>query len=107
MSSSDLPPLTVEQVARIAAFARLRLGDADIERYRTQLTSILDHVARLDELDLSGVEPLTHPGGANNRFEADEPQAPLPLDALARNAPAMEECYLAVPKVLTHGGEGS
>ena len=103
----DLPPLTIEQVARIAAFARLRPTEADIDRYRTQLVSILEHVARLNELDLSGVAPLTHPDGTSNRFEADELQLPLTLDALMRNAPAMEGRYLAVPKVLDHGAEGS
>jgi aspartyl-tRNA(Asn)/glutamyl-tRNA(Gln) amidotransferase subunit C len=111
---AQISPLTTDEVRHIARLARLRPSDAEIERYRAQLASILEHVARLNELDVAGIEPLTHaggrgPGGATNRFDADEPQPPMSLEALTTNAPAMEGRYLAVPKVLddaADAGEG-
>jgi aspartyl-tRNA(Asn)/glutamyl-tRNA(Gln) amidotransferase subunit C len=103
--------LSADEVRRIARLARLQPTDAEIERYRTQLASILEHVGRLNELDVAGVEPLTHPfrdgdvAGSSNRFESDDPQPPLPLEALTVNAPAMEGRFVAVPKVLGAGGD--
>jgi len=108
----DPPTLSREQVAHVARLARLRPSEVDIERYRAELASVLAHVARLSEIDVSDVEPLTHaarlgvPEDSVNRFQADEPLPALPLEALARNAPAMEGRSLAVPKVLDED-EGS
>lgn len=102
--------LSNDEVRRVARLARLHPSDAEIERYRAQLASILEHVARLNELDATGIEPLTHAGGlagGANRFDADEPQRPMPLEALTANAPAMEGRHLAVPKVLDDRGEGA
>ena len=104
---AGVPQLSRDEVRRAARLARLRPSDAEIERSRAQLASILEHVARLNELDVTGVEPLTHPGGGVNRFDADDPQPPMPLEALSMNAPAMEGRSLAVPKVLGEEAAGS
>ena len=97
-------PLTTQQVKHVAKLARLRLSDAQVEQYRTQLSSILQYVAKLDELDLEGIEPLAHPIELTNRIDDDVVGTSLPLEQVLRNAPAVEDRYLAVPKVLEDTG---
>ena len=52
--------LTREEVRRIAALARLRLEPGEEERLAGELSAILDYVRQLEELDVAGVEPMTH-----------------------------------------------
>lgn len=97
-------PLTIDEVRHVAKLARLRLTDAELEEYRVQLSSVLDHIALLNELDLTDVEPMARPADASNRFDEDTVARPMPLEQLLANAPAVEDRYLAVPKVLADGG---
>ena len=101
---SPKPSLTAEEVRHVAKLARLRLSDPHVAEYRSQLSSVLDHIAMLERLDVSDVEPMAHPLDITNRLADDEIEAPLPLEALLRNAPAVEGRLLAVPKVLDTGG---
>ena len=96
--------LTLDEVRRVALLARLSLSDEELELYRTQLASILDHIARLEHVDVEDVEPLAHPHDLTNRLEADEVAPSMPRDRVLEIAPAVEESFLAVPKVLDHGG---
>lgn len=92
--------LSESQVRHIAKLARLRLSDAQVELYRTQLSAVLEHVNKLAELDLDDVEPLSHPIALTNRFGDDSPQPSLPMEVALGNAPQVEGSYIAVPKVL-------
>jgi aspartyl-tRNA(Asn)/glutamyl-tRNA(Gln) amidotransferase subunit C len=96
--------LTIQQVQHVAKLARLRLSDSQVQEYRVQLSSVLEHIAKLNELDTSNVEPLAHPTGEHTRLDADEVGPTLPIEALAINAPAIKDRYIAVPKVLGEGG---
>ena len=49
-----------EQVLHVARLARLELTDDEVERMSGELSTILDHVERMNELDLDGVEPTSH-----------------------------------------------
>jgi aspartyl-tRNA(Asn)/glutamyl-tRNA(Gln) amidotransferase subunit C len=104
MDSAGSEPLTSEQVRHIARLARLRPTDADIERYRHELSDVLKYVAILSEVDVSGVEPLSHPLDLHTRLDRDDPVAGLPREALSRMAPQMEGPFVAVPKTLDDGG---
>lgn len=97
-------PLSAAQVAHVATLARLKLSDERIETFRSQLSSILVHIAKLNELDVEGVEPMAHPFDMTNRLDEDVPVAASPVEELLRNAPAAEGRFLAVPKVLGDGG---
>jgi aspartyl-tRNA(Asn)/glutamyl-tRNA(Gln) amidotransferase subunit C len=101
--------LSLEHVRKIAALARLRLDDAQAEDARQQLGKVLGYVARLSELDLSAVEPLTHPGELNaehvNRLEDDTPGSTLSNEALAEMLPESIGPFGSVPRVL--GGHDS
>jgi aspartyl-tRNA(Asn)/glutamyl-tRNA(Gln) amidotransferase subunit C len=94
--------LSLEEVRRIAALARLRLTPEEERTFAGQLSAILDHVARLAELDVSGVEPMTHAlaAGETPALRADEVLPSLtPEEALA-NAPAREGTAFKVPRII-------
>ncbi|MEE2681947.1 MAG: Asp-tRNA(Asn)/Glu-tRNA(Gln) amidotransferase subunit GatC [Planctomycetota bacterium] len=88
---------------KVAQLARLELTDESIELYAEQLSSILEHIANLETLDVEGVEPMAHPLPVTNRLGEDVPTAGLPVEVVLENAPAREADFIAVPKVL--GGE--
>lgn len=89
----------------MARLARLHLDDATIESYRTQLASVLTHIARLGNVDTAGVDPMAHPLDTVNRLDDDEPGPVLTVDQVLMNAPAREGDFIAVPKVL--GGDSA
>jgi aspartyl-tRNA(Asn)/glutamyl-tRNA(Gln) amidotransferase subunit C len=94
--------LTLDEVRRIAALARLRLSADEERTFAVQLSAILDHVRQLEELDVSGVEPMTHALAAG---EAPEPRPDAveaglsPEEALA-SAPAREGTCFKVPRII-------
>jgi aspartyl-tRNA(Asn)/glutamyl-tRNA(Gln) amidotransferase subunit C len=88
------------QVMHVAKLARLALDAGRVETFRGQLAAVLGHIAKLDAVDIAGVEPMAHPFDASNRLADDEPAPSLPIEDVLMNAPATEGRYLAVPKVL-------
>ena len=97
-------PLSERDVRHIAKLARLHLTDEQVERYRTQLSAVLEHVQKLAELELEGVEPLSHPIDLTNRLADDSPEPSLRAEVAMENAPQVEGSYIAVPKVLGDAG---
>src|SRR5207244_8580475 len=66
-----------EEVLHVARLARLALSEEEIERFREQLSAILEAVGKVSELDLSNVEPTSHPLDIVNVFGEDEPRPSL------------------------------
>lgn len=94
-------PITPEDVAHVARLARLALADDERQRMASQLGRILQYVEQLAELDLRGVEPLTHPlADLVNVFREDEVEPGLPREEALANAPDREGPYFRVPAVL-------
>ena len=91
-------------IRKIAKLSRLSIADSQVSIVRTQLSSILGHIAQLEAVPVEGVEPMAHPLRMVNRLDNDEPKAPMPVEELLKNAPAVEDRFLAVPKVLGDGG---
>ena len=93
-----------ETVRKVGKLSRILLSDAEVARFTRQLGKILDHVAQLNRLDTTGVEPMYHALPISNCFRDDEPKPGLtPAEALA-NAPARDGDFFRVPKVLGEGG---
>ena len=76
-----------EQVLHVARLARLRLSDEEVERMADELSNILGHVERINELDLDGVEPTSHGVDVENVLRPDEPRPSLPPERALSNAP--------------------
>ena len=89
--------LTREEVLHVARLARLALTDEEVERFREQLSAILDAVGTVAELDLADVEPTSHPLDVVNVWAEDEPRPSLPLDEALANAPDREGSFFRVP----------
>ena len=76
-----------EQVLHVARLSRLRLDEEEVETMSRELSSILDHVETMSELDLDGVEPTQRVVDAENVLRADETAPSLGRDAALANAP--------------------
>jgi len=98
--------LNEAQVRHVARLGRLKLNDADVARYATQLTAILGYVAQLKSVDVAGVEPMAHPLPLKNVLREDVVKEGLSTEAVLANAPAKDGPYFAVPKVLDTGMGG-
>ena len=85
-----------EEVLHVAELARLDLTDEEVERLREQLGAILEAVGKVSELDLSGVEPMSHPLDVVNVWDEDEPRPSLPHEAVFANAPEEEDEHFRV-----------
>ena len=95
-------PLSVDDVRHIAALARLQLTPEEEPRMAAQLSAILDYVRQLEELDVSGVEPMTHAlaAGEDTPLREDEVLPRLPPEQALANAPAREGTTFKVPRII-------
>jgi aspartyl-tRNA(Asn)/glutamyl-tRNA(Gln) amidotransferase subunit C len=89
--------ITREEVLHVARLARLELTDDEVERFRGQLSAILDAVSKVAELDLGDVPPTAHPLEIANAWDEDEPRPSLPLDDVFRNAPDRDDDHFRTP----------
>ncbi len=96
-------PLSRQDVEHIALLARLHLSDEEKERYREQLSNILDHISKLQELDTSQVQPMSSLVVAQSRLRPDEPGVSMPRADLLSNAPDVADEQFRVPPVLDGG----
>ena len=67
-----------EEVLHVAQLARLALSEEEIEPMARELSAVLDHVARIGELDLDDVEPTSHVVEITGALRPDEPRPCLP-----------------------------
>ncbi|MGP1273323.1 MAG: Asp-tRNA(Asn)/Glu-tRNA(Gln) amidotransferase subunit GatC [Phycisphaerales bacterium] len=98
------PEVTADEVRRLAQLARLAPDEASVERLRADLSAVLSFAGCLMRADLDGVEPMTRACEEINKLADDEPGDPLPIEAVERLAPAFEDGFIPVPKVLDGGG---
>lgn len=89
--------LDVEYVAELA---RIKLTAEEVATFRSQLGHVLEHVAKLNELDVAGVEPTAHSFPLYNVFRADEVKASLPREEALANAPRQAQGLFLVTRVL-------
>jgi aspartyl-tRNA(Asn)/glutamyl-tRNA(Gln) amidotransferase subunit C len=89
-----------ELVERIAELARLRFSAEELESFAEQFQRIVEFVQVLQQLELGGVEPLTHVVEVENALREDEPRESLPREEALRNAPRHDGVFLRVPKVI-------
>lgn len=83
-------PLSRDDVAHVAMLARLGLSDAERDRIGAQLDAILEHIAQLEEVDVSGVAETAQIGGLVNVWREDRARPSTPVDRLLDGAPDRE-----------------
>ncbi|MBB1485738.1 Asp-tRNA(Asn)/Glu-tRNA(Gln) amidotransferase subunit GatC [Oceanospirillum sediminis] len=87
-------------VEKVAHLARLQIEENDIPEYTRNLTSILDLVDQMQEVDTGDIEPLAHPLDATQRLRHDEVTESNQREHFQQNAPATEAGLFLVPKVI-------
>jgi aspartyl-tRNA(Asn)/glutamyl-tRNA(Gln) amidotransferase subunit C len=86
-----------DEVLHVARLARLELSEDELERFGEQLNAILEAVGKVSELDLSEVEPMTHPLDLLNVWAEDEPRPSLSVEEAFANAPDRQDDFFRVP----------
>ena len=92
--------ITSEEIRHVAILARLDLTPDEQERLTGQLGRILVYMDKLNELDTSGVEPMSHAVDVVNVLRPDRAVNQPRTEALLSNAPAREDDFLSVPKII-------
>ncbi|HEX2258713.1 MAG TPA: Asp-tRNA(Asn)/Glu-tRNA(Gln) amidotransferase subunit GatC [Actinomycetota bacterium] len=92
--------IELSDVEHVAKLARLALSEEELELFRSQLSRILDHAAKVTALDTEGVEPTSHPIPLVNVSRPDEIQPPLTQQEALSNAPLAEDGFFRVPRIL-------
>jgi aspartyl-tRNA(Asn)/glutamyl-tRNA(Gln) amidotransferase subunit C len=95
--------VTKKDVEYIAELAKLKFKDEELEKFTEQLNEILAYVEKLNELDTTNVEPLSHPVEGSNVFREDVVKPSIDREEALKNAPDRSELFFKVPKVI--GGE--
>jgi aspartyl-tRNA(Asn)/glutamyl-tRNA(Gln) amidotransferase subunit C len=86
-----------EQVLHVANLARLKLDEGEVERMAQELSGILEHVERIQGLDLEGVEPTSHVVALENVLRPDEPRPSWPRERVLEPAPDPAQGAFRVP----------
>ena len=97
-------PLTADQVRSIAKLARLAPPESDIPKLQNDLAAILSYIEKLQQLDLTNIDPLTHIGEEHNRLDPDIAGPTIAHQVLMNLAPETSPPYIKVPKVMGAGG---
>lgn len=92
--------ITRDEVAHVAALARLRLDDQMAETLTSQMNDILNYMDKLGELDTTGVPPTTHAMQLTGAMRPDQVRPSLPQDEALANAPDSDGESFVVPKVI-------
>jgi aspartyl-tRNA(Asn)/glutamyl-tRNA(Gln) amidotransferase subunit C len=88
---------TVEYIANLA---RIELTEEEKETLRPQLSGILEYIEKLNELDVSGVEPTKEPFVKENVLRDDVVVKSKVLPDIMDNAPAAEDNHFKIPRVI-------
>jgi aspartyl-tRNA(Asn)/glutamyl-tRNA(Gln) amidotransferase subunit C len=87
-------------VKRIGRLARIRIEEGEVAKYQDELNAILGFVAQLDEVDVSGVEPMTSVTPMQLRRREDKVTDGGYPEKIVKNAPLTEDNFFMVPKVV-------
>ena len=89
-----------DTVRRIAQLARIAVAEDEIEHLRGELNAILAFVEQLSQVDVEGVEPMTSVIPMQMKKRADKVTDGGIADDIVRNAPATQDHFFLVPKVV-------
>lgn len=93
-------PAPTMDIRYVAHLARLELTPDEQRRFAAQLGQVLEHIEKLKQLDVSGVEPTAHAAPLVNVTRPDEVRPGLSHEEALRNAPAHANGLFIVPKIV-------
>jgi aspartyl-tRNA(Asn)/glutamyl-tRNA(Gln) amidotransferase subunit C len=86
-----------DQVLHVARLARIRLSEDEVDRMAGEMAKILEHVEKMNELDLDDVEPTSHVVELQNVLREDVPRDGLPRERALEQAPDAAQGGFRVP----------
>ncbi|HLG85029.1 MAG TPA: Asp-tRNA(Asn)/Glu-tRNA(Gln) amidotransferase subunit GatC [Bradyrhizobium sp.] len=89
-----------DTVRRIAHLARIAVDDAEVPHLQGELNAMLSFVEQLAEVDVTGVEPMTSVTPMEMKKRTDVVNDGGIADDIVKNAPATENHFFLVPKVV-------
>ena len=92
--------LSLEEVRRVAALARIEVSDADAQATCAQLNNILELIGQMQAVDTAGIEPMAHALDLELRLREDAVSEPDSRAAFQAIAPRVEDGLYLVPKVI-------
>lgn len=92
--------LSQDDVKKIAKLARLSLSDKEIDVTLDKLNDVFGLIKQMNEIDATGVEPMSHPGEMSLRLREDEVTETDHRDEYQKNAPQVQDGLFLVPKVI-------
>src|SRR2546426_10776131 len=92
-------PLSKDEVRHVAMLARLGLEAGDVEFYAEQLSGILEHIDRLQEVDTDAIPPTAQVVEVTNPLREDVPRPGLTQEEALANAPAAVNGFFRVPSI--------
>lgn len=94
------PKISMKEVEHVARLSRLELSEAEKERMRRELDSILAYIDKLRALDTEGVEPTSHAVPMTNVMREDVLRPSFPQEEMLANAPERSGEFFRVPKII-------
>ena len=92
--------INAEQIEHVAKLARLSLTDEEVAEFSQQLSSIIDYVEKIKELDTDSAPPAEYIAEIKNVSREDFVFPSLPTDEFARLAPDFRDGHIVVPKII-------
>jgi aspartyl-tRNA(Asn)/glutamyl-tRNA(Gln) amidotransferase subunit C len=93
-------PVDKDAVKRVAHLARIAVSDAEAEALQSDLNAILGFVEQLNEVDITGVEPMTSVVDMSMKMRVDMVTEGEQAEQIVINAPARDARFFVVPKVV-------
>lgn len=90
--------ISLEQIKHLAHLSRLEFSEEELKEMQGDMGKILDFVAQIDALDLSGIEPLTQMSDSVNVMREDQTKGMIEKEEALKNAPDANSDYFRVPK---------
>jgi aspartyl-tRNA(Asn)/glutamyl-tRNA(Gln) amidotransferase subunit C len=92
--------ISEETIEYVGILAKLELSPEEKEAARKDMGSMLDYIDKLNELDTSGVEPMSHVFPVQNVFREDEVRNGDIRTEILKNAPGEKNGMFKVPKIV-------
>ncbi len=92
--------LTKEEVIKIATLARIELTEVEVEKFQKDLSTVLDYVAELNQINIENVEEVSQVTGLVSVQRRDEPVPTTHREAILSQAPEIKDGFYKVKAIL-------
>lgn len=92
--------LNRETTLKLARLSHLSFSEEELDQIQQDLSKMIGFVEKLNEIDTTGIQPLTHISNTNNRLRTDEVKGSISAEEAFKNAPSASDHFFTVPKVI-------